>query len=137
MRGLLEQHRQWLSQAEGIVVQELDYLDEDLAEASLGSLVNASDSLETLATYHGIQGEVAIYLGEPRGWNAVSTSLMYRYWALRIKARCFSATRFLGELNKGPNLTNQLSKAGCLLAAFMAADRRVWRSLLLRYWPGC
>lgn len=124
LRSILSQHRQWLFQAEGMVARELDYIDEDLAEGSLGGLANVSDSLGMLATYHGIQGEVAICSGDASGWRAVSIALVYRYWALKLKAHGFSATHFLGSLNKGPNLTNQLSNAGCLLAAFIAADRR-------------
>jgi hypothetical protein len=124
LSSILEQHRQWLRQADGMVARELEYLDEDLAEDSLTGLKNAADSLAILGNYYGIQGEIAVCAGDTRGWGSVSSALMYRYWALRLKAQCFSATRFLGELNQGPNLTNQLSDAGCLLAAFIAVDRR-------------
>ncbi|MGN8344184.1 hypothetical protein ACLEJQ_11310 [Pseudomonas sp. SMV71] len=121
---LLEQHRRWLSQSDGMIAQELDYLDEDLASESLSGLDNVADSLGLLATYHGIRGEVAINDRDISGWEDVSRSVMYRYWALMLKAKAFSKTSFLQGLKTVPNLTNQMSIAGCLLAGFIAVDRK-------------
>lgn len=120
----LHQHRCWLSQADGLTAQELDYIDEDLASDSLNGLDNVADSLGMLATYYGIRGEVAISDGEASGWEQVSRSMMYCYWALMLKAKAFSKTSFLQGIQTVPNLTNQLSIAGCLLAGLIAADRR-------------
>ncbi|ALI08790.1 MULTISPECIES: hypothetical protein [Pseudomonas] len=124
INSLLELHRRWLSQSEGMEAQELDYIDEDLASDSLGGLDNVADSLGMLATYYGIQGEVAISDRDASGWEHVSRSMMYRYWALMLKAKAFSKTSFLQGIKTVPNLTNQLSIAGCLLAGFIVADRR-------------
>ncbi|WLG99887.1 hypothetical protein PSH92_21350 [Pseudomonas beijingensis] len=120
----LHQHRHWLSQSEGMTAQELDFIDEDLASDSLNGLDNVAESLGMLATYHGIRGEVAISDGEASGWEQVSRSMMYRYWTLMLKAKTFSKTSFLQGLRTVPNLTNQLSIAGCLLAGLIAVDRR-------------
>lgn len=120
----LDQHRRWLSQSEGLTAQELDFIDEDLASDSLSGLDNVADSLGMLATYYGIRGEVAISVGEASGWEQVSRSTMYRYWALMLKAKAFSKTSFLQGVKTVPNLTNQLSIAGCLLAGLIAVDRR-------------
>lgn len=120
----LHQHRRWLSQSEGLTAQELDFIDEDLASDSLSGLDNVADSLGMLATYYGIRGEVAISDGEASGWEYVSRSMMYRYWALMLKAKAFSKTSFLQGIQTVPNLTNQLSIAGCLLAGLIAVDRR-------------
>ncbi|BBP54959.1 hypothetical protein PHLH3_45850 [Pseudomonas sp. St386] len=120
----LHQPRRWLSQSEGLMAQELDFIDEDLASDSLNGLDNVADSLGMLATYCGIRGEVAISDGEASGWEQVSRSMMYRYWALMLKAKAFSKTSFLQGLKPVPNLTNQLSIAGCLLAGLIVADRR-------------
>ncbi|WVV47493.1 hypothetical protein THH46_24005 [Pseudomonas sp. NA13] len=120
----LHQHRRWLLQSEGLTAQELDYIDEDLASDSLNGLDNVADSLGMLATYHGIRGEVAISDGEASGWEQVSRSMMYRYWALMLKAKAFSKTSFLQGIQTVPNLTNQLSLAGCLLAGLITVDRR-------------
>ena len=69
IQGILEQHRHWLSQSDGMVAQELEYLEEDLACDSLEGLGNVSDSLGILAVCHGIQGEVSIlsliHISEP------------------------------------------------------------------------
>ncbi|MFJ4259075.1 hypothetical protein ACIP01_19235 [Pseudomonas monteilii] len=123
-RNAQELHRQWLRQNQGMLGQELEYLNEDLADGSQAGLESVSDSLGIVATYHGIQGEVAICSGDTGGWEGVSRALLYRYWALRIKARSFSTKAFLGGLNRAPNLTNQFSSAGGLLAAFISADRQ-------------
>jgi hypothetical protein len=120
----LDQHRRWLSQSEGLTAQELDFIDEDLASDSLNGLDNVADSLEMLATYYGIRGEVAISDGEASGWEQVSRSMMYRYWALMLKTKAFTKTSFLQGIQTVPNLTNQLSIAGCLLAGLIAVDRR-------------
>ncbi|WCE05589.1 hypothetical protein [Pseudoxanthomonas sp. JBR18] len=120
---ILERHRHWLSQSGGMIAQELEYLEEDLACDSLEGLNNVSDSLGMLAVFHGIQGEVAICAGDISGWEEVSRALTYRYWALMLRAKAFSKTRFLHGIKKVSNLTNQLSNSGCLLAGFIAADR--------------
>lgn len=112
-----------------MVAQELEFLDEDLASDSLVGLNNVSDSLGILATCHGVQGEVVILDGDSAGWEDVARAVMYRYWALRLRARSFSNTRFLQGLQTIPNLTNHLSRAACVLAAFIAADRRDLASL--------
>lgn len=124
INSILEHHRHWLSQSNGMAVQALEYLDEDLACGTLVGLDNVSDSLRMLAVYHGIQGEVAIYGADASGWEEVSRSIMYRYWGLMLRAKTFSQTSFLQGIKTVPNLTNQLSNAACLLAAFVAADRR-------------
>lgn len=124
INSILEQHRHWLSQSDGLVTQEMEYLEEDLANDSLAGLDNVSDSLGMLAIYYGIQGEVAIYGTDISGWGEVSRSIMYRYWALMLRAKAFSKTSFLQGIKIVPNLTNQLSNAGCLLAAFIAGGRR-------------
>lgn len=82
-----------------------------------------SDSLGILAVCHGIQGEVAICGGDTFGWEEVSRAMLYRYWGLMPRAKGFSKTSFLQSIRNVPNLTNQLSSAGCLLAGFIAADR--------------
>ncbi|WHS59036.1 hypothetical protein [Pseudomonas sp. G2-4] len=120
----LDQHRRWLSQSVGLTAQELGYIDEDLASDSLSGLNNVTDSLGVLATYYGIRGEVAVSDGEASGWEDVSRSMMYRYWALMLNAKTFSKTSFLQGIKTVPNLTNQLSIAGCLLAGLIVADRR-------------
>ncbi|WP_413792253.1 MULTISPECIES: hypothetical protein [unclassified Pseudomonas] len=120
----LDRHRRWLSQSEGLMAQELGYIDEDLASDSLNGLNNVADSLGMLATYYGIRGEVAVSDGEASGWEDVSRSMMYRYWALMLNAKTFSKTSFLQGIKTIPNLTNQLSIAGCLLAGLIVADRR-------------
>ncbi|MEN2393210.1 hypothetical protein [Pseudomonas halotolerans] len=120
----LDQHRRWLSQSEGLMAQELGYIDEDLASDSLNGLNNVADSLGMLATYYGIRGEVSVSDGEASGWEDVSRSMMYRYWALMLNAKTFSKTSFLQGIKTIPNLTNQLSIAGCLLAGLIVADRR-------------
>ncbi|WP_103308563.1 MULTISPECIES: hypothetical protein [unclassified Pseudomonas] len=120
----LAQHRRWLSQSEGLMAQEFGYIDEDLASDSLSGLNNVADSLGMLATYYGIRGEVAVSDGEASGWEDVSSSIMYRYWALMLKAKTFSKTSFLQGIKTVPNLTNQLSIAGCLLAGLIVVDRR-------------
>lgn len=120
---ILEQHRHWLSQSGGMVAQELEYLEEDLACDSLEGLDNVSDSLGILALCHGVRGEIAICAGEVSGWEDVSRAMIYRYWGLMLRAKSFSKTSFLQGIRTVPNLTNQLSSAGCLLAGFIAADR--------------
>ena len=120
----LDRHRRWLSQSVGLTAQELGYIDEDLASDSLSGLNNVADSLGMLATYYGIRGEVAVSDGEASGWEDVSSSIMYRYWALMLKAKTFSKTSFLQGIKTIPNLTNQLSIAGCLLAGLIVVDRR-------------
>lgn len=120
---ILEHHRHWLSQSDGMVAQELKYLEEDLACESLEGLANVSDAPGMLAVCHGIQGEVSIYAGDISGWEEVSRAMVYRYWVLMLRAKNFSNTRFLQGIRSAPNLTNQLSNAGCLLAGFIAADR--------------
>src|SRR5690606_4392386 len=52
-----------------------------------------------------------------------SRAMTYRYWGLMLRAKAFSKTSFLQGIRTVPNLTNQLSNAGCLLAGFIAADR--------------
>lgn len=123
IEGILEQHRHWLSQSDGMVAQELEYLKEDLACDSLEGLGSVSDSLGILAVCHGIQGEVSICAGDISGWEEVSRAMIYRYWVLMLRAKTFSNTSFLQGIRNAPNLTNQLSNAGCLLAGFIAADR--------------
>lgn len=120
---ILERHRHWLSQSGGMVAQELEYLEEDLACDSLEGLDNVSDSLGMLAVFHGIQGELAICAGDISGWEEVSRAMTYRYWGLMLRAKAFSKTSFLQGIRTVPNLTNQLSSAGCLLAGFIVADR--------------
>ncbi|MGA9224373.1 MAG: hypothetical protein WBZ57_24600, partial [Pseudomonas graminis] len=87
IEGILEQHRHWLSQSDGMVAQELEYLEEDLACESLEGLGNVSDSLGILAVCHGIQGEVSICAGDISGWEEVSRAMIYRYWALMLRAK--------------------------------------------------
>ncbi|QXC39921.1 hypothetical protein V3429_05870 [Aeromonas jandaei] len=120
---ILDQHQTWLAQMSSMVAQELEYLDEDLACDSLVGLENVPDSLGMLAIYHGIKGEVAIYGGDSSGWEDISRAIIYRYWALRLRVKVFSTTRFLKGIRSVPNLTNQLTSASCLLAAFIVADR--------------
>lgn len=121
---IVGKHRCWLSQSDDMVARELKYLDEDLANESLAGLNNVPDSLEILAVYHGKQGEVSVFSNDPSGWVDISRAIIYRYWALILRAKIFSKTRFLQNIRHSPNLTNQLSGAGCLLAGFIAADRQ-------------
>jgi hypothetical protein len=120
---MFEQHRGWLSQSESMVAKEAEYLKEDLSTNTLSALDNVSDSLSMLATYYGIKGVVSVNDGVFSGWDDVSRSIIYRYWALKIRAKSFSKTAFLCGVKTIPNLTNQMGNAGCLLAAFVAADR--------------
>ena len=124
VNGILEKHRNWLSRSAAMVTQELEFLEEDLACGSLVGLDNVSDSLGMLAVYHGVRGEVAIMDADLTGWKEVARSMMYRYWALMLRSKSFSKTHFLQGIKTVPNLTNYLSTAACLLAAFMAVDRR-------------
>ncbi|WP_233631250.1 MULTISPECIES: hypothetical protein [unclassified Pseudomonas] len=123
MERILEQQRHWLSQSAGMVAQELEHLEEDLACESLEGLSNVCDSLGILSVCNGIQGEVSIRAGDTSGWEDVSRAMMYRYWVLILRAKIFSNTSFLQNIRSAPNLTSQLSNAGCLLAGFIAADR--------------
>lgn len=123
VESILKQHQHWLSQSDRMAAQELEYLEEDLSCDSLEGLANVSDSLGILAACHGIQGEVAICGGDTFGWEEVSRAMLYRYWGLMLRAKGFSKTSFLQGIRSVPNLTNQLSSAGCLLAGFIAADR--------------
>lgn len=121
---IVKKHREWLTESEYMVQDELGYLDEDLAEHSLTGFNNVADSLGVLASYYGIRGEVAIYDGSDSGWRDVSRAILYRYWALKITAQSFSNRKFLSNLHNVPNLTNQFSIAACLLAAFIAGGER-------------
>ena len=120
---ILQQHRDWLSQSEGMIAQELEYLKEDLSSNNLSALDNVSDSLGMLATYYGIKGVLSVSDGVLSGWDDVSKSINYRYWALKIRAKSFSKTAFLQGVKAIPNLTNQMGNAGCLLACFIASNR--------------
>jgi hypothetical protein len=122
--NIIQQHRQWLAQSDAMVASELEYLDEDLESNSLEGLDNAADSLGFLALYHGIHGQVALYDSDASGKQEISQAIMYRYWSLRLKAKSFSQTSFLRGVKTVPNLTNQLSNAACLLAAFIATGQR-------------
>ena len=87
---ILEQHRHWLSQSDGMVAQELEYLEEDLARDSLEGLGNASDSLGMLAVCHGIQGEVSIYASDVSGWMKYPAR-----WCTAIGCSCSEPRTFL------------------------------------------
>lgn len=123
INNIFERHKDWLPRSEKIIAQELEYINEDLASNTLAGLDNVSDSLGLLATCYGINGIVSIGDDVTSGWRDVSKSLMYRYWALRLRSKSFSKTNFLQGVKNIPNLTNQMSNAGCLLAGFIAMDR--------------
>ncbi|HAT42690.1 MAG TPA: hypothetical protein DCS87_13335 [Rheinheimera sp.] len=122
-KKIIQHHRDWLVKSESRIPIEFNYLKEDLSDGTLSALDNVSDSLGRLATYFGIKGILAVNDDVQSGWEDISKSLNYRYWALKIRAKSFSKTAFLGGIKAIPNLTNQIGNAGCLLAAFVAMDR--------------
>lgn len=123
LKLLLEQHRRWLTRGRQIAARELEYLEEDMAERSLTSFGSLSDSLGILATFHGVQGEIDVLCNDDTGCMGISRSIMYRYWALMLKARMVLGSSFLDGIRRPSSLNNQVSNAGCLLASFLAGDR--------------
>ncbi|KPW79238.1 hypothetical protein ALO76_02886 [Pseudomonas syringae pv. coriandricola] len=128
LKKTIDAHRQWLFKSSDLVTEELNYVYEDIESNSLVGFNNVADSLGILASYYGTKGEVAIYDEDNSGWQDISKSVMYRYWALKLKAKSFSNTRFLKNVKTVPNLTNQMSNAACLLATFISTNQRVLSS---------
>lgn len=123
VKARVDQCRAWLLNSRKIPEREAKYLEGDLADGSLLSLVNVSDSLGMLASYYGADGAVRVADGDETGWEEVGRSIAYGCWALRIKAQAFSRAAFLKTVRNTPSLTNQASKAACLLAACVVGKR--------------
>ncbi|TGG93456.1 hypothetical protein E4656_10435 [Natronospirillum operosum] len=123
IENMVRQHQNWLDQAEGLVDRKLRYLREDLNDGDLVSMINISDALGSLATYYGISGMLSNHTQLTTKNDYLSHSIIYRFWALKIRAKHFSKTYFLRGTNKAPNLTNQMSNAACLLACFIAIEK--------------
>lgn len=121
---MMKLHRNWMIPGVEEFHQQLhEDLKTQLAEDSLSGLGTASDLLGMLATYQGIRGLIAVDDGVETGWRDLANAILYRYWALRLRARSFSKTCFLRGIQYIPGLTNEMGNAGCLLAGFIATDR--------------
>ncbi|WP_439850327.1 hypothetical protein ACTACG_21565 [Pseudomonas syringae] len=124
LKKTIDAHRQWIFKSSDLVTEEVKYIHEDIESNSLVGFNNMADSLGIIASYYGNKGEVAIYDEDDSGWQDISKSVIYRYWALKLKVKYFSNTQFLKNVKPLPNLTNQMSNTACLLATFISTDQR-------------
>lgn len=120
---ILRDHRVWIAESQGEVEQELEFLYEDFSSITINAFNNISHSMGRLANFYGIKGVVSASDGSLLAGNDISRSLVYRYWKIRVRAKAYSQTRFLGRVGGVINLTHLIIDAGCLLAACIAADR--------------
>ena len=123
IQKLYKKHNEWLSNSQNIPAREQEYLDKYLYDNNMNSLQHVADSLGFLASFYGKKGLVAINDGISSGWEDASKAIHYRYWALKIFCKTYSKTLFLKSLTGGPNLTNEMSIAGNLLACFIAIGK--------------
>lgn len=115
------QHRKWISEtAQNVFDRSSTWLDADLAEGSLHSLRNVSDSLHGLATYYGIKGAVDVMDGVTSGWVNVHRSCHYHLWSLRLDDLAFR------RLASTATLTLVVPKVACSLCYTVTCDLDQW-----------
>lgn len=109
---IIEYHREWLKKnGERILERDSQYLLEDIRDGTPQAFQQIPDSLDGLGTYFGIRGTVELLDGLKSGWRNISNAIDFRGWGLRIRAESFF--RDLGV--RPVNLTNYVSRAGCLI----------------------
>lgn len=114
MARVLRDHRKWLADAADIVPREMGYLERNLSDRSLQSLVSVADSLRTLGTYYGTLGITGIIDGNMEEWDNVHRAASYHFWAVKIFAMAHYKTAFLGA-GSAAELTNSTSICACLV----------------------
>jgi hypothetical protein len=118
---IIEFHREWLSStAQDVYNRAIGWLNADLAEGSLCSLNGIVSSLDHLATYYGIKGEIALLDGHADGSASVHLSAHCHLWSLRLKAAAFH------RVADTPNLTQYAGRAACSLCYSIACDLNAW-----------
>jgi hypothetical protein len=115
------QHRKWISEtAQSVFDRSSTWLDADLAEGSLHSVRNISDSLHGLATYYGIRGAVDVMDGVVAPWANVHRSCHYHLWSIRLDDLAFR------RVADSSTLTLIVPKVACSLCYTIACDFDQW-----------
>jgi hypothetical protein len=118
---LTRQHRKWIKEtAQNVFDRSSSWLETDLAEGSLHSIRNISDSLHGLATYYGIKGVVDLIDGVTSGWPNVHRSCHYHLWSLTLDHLAFR------RLADSTTLTLAAQKAACSLCYAIVCDLDQW-----------
>jgi hypothetical protein len=109
---IIQYHREWLEKnGERILGRDSQYLREDIEDGTPQAFQQIPDSLDGLGTYFGILGTVELLDGQKSGWSNISNAIDFRGWGLKLRAESFF--RDLGV--RQVNLTNYVSRAGCLI----------------------
>jgi hypothetical protein len=118
-------HREWL-QKPGTIEMKASadrYIEEDMRNDSPSSLLNISDSLMRLATWHGACGQVALVDGAATGWNEIHRSWLYQSLALRVRISVFEKGRVLGQFRPVRSLEAEASPSALCLGYALAVHR--------------
>jgi hypothetical protein len=119
---LVSSHRKWLNDnSERIWQREMRYIEQDLAERSVGAMLNVSDSLARLATLYGIRGTIGVLDGNSSGYEYLGRSLSYHYDRLKLRIEAFFKAG-----HREPNLTNNLSRLASILCYAIASGSSAW-----------
>ena len=101
----------------------IQYIEEDLKSDSPGSLLNLSDSLVRLATWHGNAGQVALLNGNGSGWMEIHRAWLYLALAYRIRITLFQKGRVLGQFRPVKSLETEAAGSALCLAYALAVRR--------------
>jgi len=118
-------HREWL-QKPGTIEMKASadrYIDEDIRNDSPSSLLNISDSLMRLATWHGACGQVALVDGTANGWNEIHRSWLYQSLALRVRISVFQKGRVLAQFRPVKSLETEACPSALCLTYALAVRR--------------
>src|SRR5881628_3690482 len=142
LEGHLQKKRQWLSKFQNVLRRGLSLLDQDLQAPSRRTLISIADSLGDVATYYGTEGTVQVSDGDTSGWSRIHMAAAFRFWATKIRAKCFTSSAFLAPVSRIPNLTNYSALSACLLCYSTANHLDAWQAETLEIlqgigtWPG-
>ena len=122
---LTKLHRRWLREsAQDVYVQSCESLDVDLADGSLHCLRDISSSLQSMATFHGIQGVISLIDENPSGWQQVHQSCLLHLWVIKIETALFE------RLADSSSLTLFVPRVACALCYSIVCGLDDWRQSL-------
>lgn len=108
----LNEYREWISDpgSDNLKMDELNYLEEDLKDDSIQSMLNIADSLRFLCTWYSHHGLIKIDKNQfDEGWQNIHLGLLYNIWSFKINISSYLKTKFLGKFQNVQNLSNYLN----------------------------
>jgi hypothetical protein len=103
--------------------EELGVLEKEFLSDAPAAKLSIADSLNRLASWHGVAGQLALLDGGCSGWVEIHRSWLYRALSLRMQISVFQRGRVLGQFRPVKGLETVASASALCLAYAMVVCR--------------